>query len=257
MADLYIGTNWKMNMDPSLASNWAKHLREYMLNAEKKPKVFVMPPFPLIPQLKEELEGSGVWIGAQNSHWESYGSFTGETSPRLLAQMGVEVVLVGHAERRAQFNETNQMIHNKLHAIIKEGMRAVLCIGEDKSAKGNAHETERVLREQLEVALKGLELNSMDQVILAYEPVWAIGEEGEEPTSSEIQFSLEMIRDVSYDILGEYAPIIYGGSVTKDNAPELLSVPFVNGLFVGRHALDYKQFTHIAQITVSERVENK
>ncbi|WEG13321.1 triose-phosphate isomerase [Pullulanibacillus sp. KACC 23026] len=256
MADVYIGTNWKMNMDPDLTTEWAKHLRMYMLHAESKPTVFVMPPFPLIPQLMEELKGTDVLIGAQNCHWETTGSYTGEISPRLLAKMGVDMVLVGHAERRAQFNETNQMIHKKLSAVLKEGMRAVLCIGEDHTVKGKADETERVLREQLEIALQGIELTSPDQVILAYEPVWAIGEHGEDPAPGEIRSSLEIIRQVSYEILREYPPIVYGGSVNPDNAQELLAVPFVNGLFVGRHALDGEQFTHIAQITVSERVEN-
>lgn len=254
MTEAYIGTNWKMNMDPASVREWAGHLREYMLSAERKPNVFVMPPFPLIPQLMEELKGTGVMIGAQNCHWETSGSFTGEISPSLLAQMGVDVVLVGHAERRAQFLETNQIVQKKLHAIINEGMRAVLCVGEDKTVKGNVNETKRVLSEQLEVPLKGLQLKHPGQVIIAYEPVWAIGEQGEDPTPDEIQSALKIIREVTSGMLNEHAPIVYGGSVTPKNAELLLSVPFVDGLFVGRHALDCEQFTHIAQITVSERV---
>lgn len=257
MPEAYIGTNWKMNMDPVSVRSWAAILKEYMLSSEKKPNVFVMPPFPLIPQLMEELKGTGVLIGAQNCHWETSGPFTGEISPKLLAQMGVDIVLVGHAERRKQFLETNEIVHHKLRAILNEGMRAVLCIGEDHSVKGNAFETERVLREQLEVALEGIQLEYPGQVIIAYEPVWAIGEHGDDPTPAEIQSALEIIRKVSSEILNEYAPIVYGGSVTPENAQRLLSVPFVDGLFVGRHAFDCHQFTNIARITVSERVESK
>ncbi|QQE77983.1 triose-phosphate isomerase [Alicyclobacillus sp. SO9] len=253
---IWMGTNWKMNMSPDSAKVWAEHVGKYAKAHQGVLNLFVMPPFPLIPLLQTELKGSAVLVGAQNCHWEESGPFTGETSAQLLAQTNVDMVLLGHAERRAQFNESDEIIHRKLQAVVNHGMRAVLCIGEDKSVKGNQTATEKLLRQQLETAVHHLQPSYSQQIIVAYEPVWAIGNQGVEPRNEDIKSNLQFIKDVANDILENDVPVIYGGSVTSENCRDLMTLPSIDGLFVGRHALDGKTFVKIMGLAVSEGVES-
>jgi triosephosphate isomerase len=236
------GTNWKMNKTSHEASLYAETFRERLCQISdiNSAQVFVIPPYTAIAVVKE-LSGGSYWVGAQNMHWEKSGPYTGEISAEMLVDIGVDIVQVGHAERRKLFHETDEMVNLKVHAALLARLRVLVCIGEDPAGR-EAHAAREICSRQLRVALAGVPVSAANQVILAYEPTWAIGENGVTADPDYIRGMKKLFRSILKEVFDERSadmiPILYGGSVNIDDAAALLVRSQVDGLFVGRAALD-------------------
>jgi triosephosphate isomerase (TIM) len=191
-----------------------------------------------------------IQLGAQDVFWQDSGAFTGEVSPFMLKDVGSDWVLIGHSERRNMLNETDTMIREKIHASLKAGLKAILCVGEteDERAKGK---TVKTVEGQLVSGLKNQVLGDISRLVIAYEPVWAIGT-GRNATSGEIGYIHSVIRDLLKDILKRSADelrILYGGSVTHENIKEIISTENVDGALVGGASLDAYAFSNIVKVS--------
>lgn len=243
MRRLMIAGNWKMNAASDTTAAWLDAVAA--VNAPERDLV-VCPPFPYLGQVVAGLEHSQVQVGAQNCASEEAGAFTGEVSVGMLADMGCRYVIVGHSERRALYAETDTLVLEKTRRVLAAGMKAIVCVGETLSERqaGNA---EQVVGTQLSLLLASLSDAEWQSVIVAYEPVWAIGT-GETATPAQAQaihlFIREQLarRDAS---LAATTQILYGGSVKADNAGELFSQPDIDGGLVGGASLDADQFLKI------------
>ena len=251
-----VAGNWKMNTTVSEGIVLARAIAA--LDRPQHVQVAVLPPFTHLWPLREALEGSGVALGAQDCFWELAGAFTGEISPRTLAQM-CRMVLVGHSERRHLLGETDQETARKLSAARGEGLEVILAVGEllDERRAGDA---EAVVRRQLDTALRGRNAADATRVVVAYEPVWAIGT-GETASPEDAQAMCAAIRGHlgglwSPDV-AEQVRILYGGSVTSDNAVSLFGQPDVDGGLIGGASLRIELFAGIiaaAAATAGEAV---
>jgi triosephosphate isomerase len=194
-------------------------------------EVAVCPPFPSLAVAVQILAGTDIAVAAQNVHWEAEGAFTGEVSAPMLRGLGVYGAIVGHSERRQLFGETDEGVGKRTHAALDAGLSVIACVGETEQER-EAGETEDVLRRQLAV------LEAEDNLVIAYEPVWAIGT-GQTATPEIAQEAHEFIKGL-LDV-----PVLYGGSVKPENAEELLSLPGVDGALVGGASLDVDSFASI------------
>jgi len=214
----------------------------YGLRAE----VMVAPPYTALAAVAEELKGSAIRLAAQDTFWERQGAYTGAISPVMLADAGCYYVIVGHSERREHFRDTDQDVNRKLLAVLDAGLRPILCIGETIEER-QAEKTLQVVAEQLREGLAGLPVAARDLVVLAYEPVWAIGT-GLTATPEQAQEVHAFIRSLLRELLDQAAEatrILYGGSVTPDNAASLLSQPDIDGALVGGASLKSDSFLKI------------
>jgi L-erythrulose 1-phosphate isomerase len=234
----YIGTSWKMN---KLAKEGAEYLGQLKDELPALPgfQIFVVVPFTALWKAVESVQGSSILIGAQNMHWADEGPYTGEISPKMLIETGIHLVELGHSERRAYNNETDQEINKKVKAALAHGLIPLICVGESLAEKNYGISAE-IHTVQLRTALHGLTSAQAERVWVAYEPVWAIGE-GAAPAEPDYADAMQaQIRSVLVNMFGRasggYIPILYGGSVSPENAPILASYPNIDGLFIGRHA---------------------
>ena len=197
------GTNWKMNKTSREASLYAETLRERLRQTDgiESAQVFVIPPYTAIAAVKE-LSGNSFWVGAQNMHWEKSGPYTGEISAEMLAEIGVDLVQVGHAERRELFHETDATVNLKVHAAFRAGLRVLVCIGEDPAGH-EAHAEQEICSRQIRVALQGVPANAATRIILAYEPAWAIGENGVTADPDYIRGMKELFRAILKEVFDE------------------------------------------------------
>lgn len=220
--------------------------------AGKRFKIVVCPPFVSIVDVVELTRGTNLFVGAQNCHFERAGAFTGEVSPAMLKAVGVEFVIVGHSERRRHFNETDDLVNKKVRAVIAEGMRPILCVGETKEEREKGL-TFCVVESQLRQALYGLSKQEVERVVIAYEPVWAIGT-GIVAKPEQAQEAHSFIRKLLSSLYGEEIaqaiPILYGGSIKPDNFFAIMAQPDVDGGLVGGASLD-DQFVQLAEIVQS------
>jgi triosephosphate isomerase (TIM) len=208
--------------------------------------IAVCPPFPALEPLVDATRGSAVAIYAQNMHQEAQGPFTGEVSAPMLVDAGVRGVLLGHSERREYFGETDRALMLKVPAALDAGLVPVLCVGETEEERERG-DTERKLRHQVQEDLARVATERLDQVVIAYEPIWAIGT-GRTATAGVCQDAIAFVRALVADRDPEQAErtrILYGGSVTPDNAGELLAQPDVDGALVGGASLDPGAFAAI------------
>jgi triosephosphate isomerase len=240
-----IGTSWKMNLTRTETRNYVRRLRE-RLGEVSDAAVFVLPPYTSIEVAADELAGSSILYGAQNVHHEDQGAHTGEISAPMLSALGCRIVEVGHSERRRDQCETDELIARKTAAILRHEMWPLVCVGES-GAQRDAGTAEQVVRHQLEVILGALEPDDLEQLLLAYEPWWAIGVGAEAAPADHVGRLHELIHDSLADRgpAGGGVPVLYGGSVDLENAAGLLGTPGVDGLFVGRAALDPDVFAEI------------
>lgn len=220
-----------------------------MLFTESEHEVGICCPFTQIAALKSALEGTGVNVGAQNMHYEEEGAFTGEISPKMLTELNTDYCIIGHSERRQFFGETDESVNLKLKAAYKHGLTPVLCIGENLEQRNNGLEFS-IVKEQLKSDLTGLTSNKIDELIIAYEPIWAIGT-GRTASPGQAEEMCAFIRDIIselYDNLtSENVRIQYGGSVKPDNATELMSQPNIDGALVGGASLKPEDFIKILE----------
>jgi triosephosphate isomerase len=241
----YIAANWKMNKTVAEAAEFIDALLPRI--AATQCDVVVCPPFTALAEVVERRRGTAVRVAAQNMHEEAAGAFTGEVSAPMLVELDVEAVVLGHSERRQYFNETDEALARKVPAALAAGLEPILCVGESEEAHDGG-ETEEVLERQLQADLAGLESAQLAEVVIAYEPIWAIGT-GRTATPEQAQEACAFIRDVvrMRGAAADSLRILYGGSVKPDNAAELLSKPDVDGALVGGASLDAADFAAIVE----------
>ena len=242
-----IAGNWKMNTTVAEAVALVSEMRLGLDEIDNVDKV-LCPPFISLAAVSELIKGSSIKLGAQNLYFEEEGAYTGEISPLMLADL-CQFVIIGHSERRQYFNETGEVINKKVQAALRVGLKPILCIGE--SLKENeAGKTEEVVTEQLRSSLAGI--NELDGLIIAYEPVWAIGT-GRAATGKQANETIGLIRHNITELYDKETAqnlrILYGGSVTSANAAEFISQPEINGALVGGASLKAKEFLSIVRQT--------
>lgn len=242
-----VGSSVKMYLTTAEIRIWLERLRQLLEpHTTDEVDVFVLPPFVSLPAAAEVLRGSRIAYGAQNMHWADRGPHTGEVSPLMLRELGASFVELGHAERRRDNAETDETVNLKVLAALRHGLRPIVCIGEQ--AVSAAPDT--VLREQLDAALAGVGEPALEHVVIAYEPIWAIGKAQAAPPAYvfERHERIRLHLEERYGReAGRTATIIYGGSVTPQNAATLLAHESVQGLFVGRSALAADAFAEIVR----------
>lgn len=235
-SDIWIGTSWKMNKTLAEARLFAEGLAAADANRGTGIQRFVIPPFTLVREVKAMLRDTSVKVGAQNMHWADEGAWTGEISPVMLKDCGLDMVELGHSERRAHFCETDVTVGLKTEAAVRHGLVPLICIGETL-AEREAGRGREVLENQVRGALAGLSGGQKQApILLAYEPVWAIGVNGIPATPEYADARHAEIIAAAEAVLGRRIPCLYGGSVNADNCEELITSPHVSGLFIGRSA---------------------
>ncbi len=235
-ADFWIGTSWKMNKTLPEALQFAEALAAADGNASPRIQRFVVPPFTSARQVKEVLAGTSVQVGAQNMHWDDAGPWTGEISAPMLNDCRLDLVELGHSERRAYFGETDETVGLKVESAVRHGLIPLICIGETR-AQRDAGQADVVLAAQVAGALGKLTgTQKSAPVLLAYEPVWAIGAGGTPASSGYADERHAKIIELASDILGQRTLCLYGGSVNADNCEELIRCAHIDGLFIGRAA---------------------
>ncbi len=239
-----IAGNWKMNTTLAEATSLVIELRALIESISGVEKV-VCPPFISLAAVKEELEDSSIKVGAQNLYLAEKGAYTGEISPLMLAPL-CEYVIIGHSERRQYFHEDGEIINQKLHVAQAVGLKPILCVGE-KLAEEESGQTREVLKTQLDSALTGVDLNSL---VIAYEPIWAIGT-GKAATGSQANETIGFIRrqvaKTGNEEMAQAIRILYGGSVTAANATEFFTQPDIDGALVGGASLKARAFAGIVR----------
>lgn len=241
----WIGTSWKMNKTLAQAQTFANGLLEATIDENIQP--FIVPPFTSIREVKSILADTNVQVGGQTMHWADEGAWTGEISPTMLTDCGADLVELGHSERRAHFGETDEAVGKKVEAAVRHGLVPLICIGETAQQRDSGH-ADAVLQTQVEAALGLLtDAQKPASILLAYEPVWAIGEGGEPASPDYADDRQAQIADVARAITGQPVPCLYGGSVNPDNCVDLISRPHVDGLFIGRSAWDVEGYLDILE----------
>ena len=242
-----IAGNWKMNTTVSEAVGLVSKMRPELDAIDNVDKV-ICPPFISLAAVRELIKGSSIKLGAQNIYFEDKGAYTGEISPLMLADL-CEFVIIGHSERRQYFNETGEVVNRKVQAALRVGLKPILCIGE-RLAENEAGRTEEVITEQLNLSLAGID--SLGGLIIAYEPVWAIGT-GKAATGKQANNTIGFIRQTisqKYDKgIAQDLRILYGGSVTADNIAEFINQSEIDGALVGGASLKATEFLSIVKQT--------
>ena len=242
-----IAGNWKMNMTASEGAQLIADIRSNCGGAcgcACAPEVMVFPPFTSIAAVQEAAKGTALVVGAQNVHWAENGAFTGEISAKMLVEMGVTHVIIGHSERRQYFGETDETVNTRVKAALAAGLKVVLCVGEtlEEREKGV---TEAIIEKQVRWDLDGVTMDQLDNVILAYEPVWAIGT-GKTATNEQAQevhaFIRALIGKAFCPVCAGKLRILYGGSMKPANAAGLLAQPDIDGGLIGGAALKAADF---------------
>ena len=244
-----IAANWKMNTSVEQADGLVREIKGRLHKVEGVEKV-LCPPFTSLVTVKGLLEGTSLKLGAQNLYFEPKGAFTGEISPLMLAGL-CEYVIIGHSERRQYFGETDEIVNRKVVAALEAGLKPILCVGEILEEK-EAGKTEEVVTRQVRAALA--QVNAPQSLVIAYEPVWAIGT-GKAATGEQANATIGLIRHLVARLYGEgFAQALriqYGGSVTGSNIAEFLSQPEIDGALVGGASLKAEEFTSIVEQTAS------
>lgn len=241
-----VAGNWKLHHGPQAAHKFAIELRINLLDTHGV-AVILCPPFLALKPVSDAVAGSEIKVGAQNMHWEESGAFTGEISGEMIRETGAEYVILGHSERRHIFKESDEWINKKVHRSLKSGLIPILCVGETIEER-EAGDTETVVARQLREGLNGLNTADMEQVLIAYEPVWAIGT-GLTATPEQAvdvhKFIRSAIQSLFSPAIADSTRILYGGSVKPDNTEGLLSHEDIDGALVGGASLKLDSFKGI------------
>lgn len=238
-----IAGNWKMNLNHQEALAFAQGVKDNIPAQDKLDTVIGAPSLFLYP-MQAVLEDSDVQLAAQNCYFEDEGAYTGETSPKALGHLGIDYVILGHSERREYFHETDQDVNKKAHAVLENGMVPIICVGETLD-QNEAGETDSVITSQVQAALEGLSPDQVQKVVIAYEPVWAIGT-GKSSSADQANVTCATIRQViaglTSEELAQEVRIQYGGSVKPDNIKSFLSQDHIDGALVGGASLELDSF---------------
>ena len=247
MRKTVIAGNWKMNNDLNESEKLIVELKNLLQNEKPNCDVIVCPPFTSLSEASKLVSESSIKLGAQNMHFEENGAFTGEISASMLKSVGCEYVILGHSERRHIFGESNEVINKKIKKVLSAGLKPIFCIGELLEERENGT-TNDVVKRQVLKGLDGISAEDMKNIIVAYEPVWAIGT-GKTASPAQAKEVHEFIRDLieidySLEVANDLV-IQYGGSVKPDNAKELLSQKDIDGALVGGACLKADSFLGI------------
>jgi triosephosphate isomerase len=244
----WVGTGWKMNHLIAEADEYAVTLRDFVDSEKPASDIFICVPFTVLHSVSKILEGNAVHVAAQNCHWLDRGAATGEISPLMVRDAGGTMIEIGHSERRQSFGESDATVNLKVKATLAQGLRPIICIGETLEDKDYGVSVEALNRE-LKIALHEVSSQQASRVLIAYEPVWAIGEAGIPAAPEYVQSVHHEIKRTLCQLVGEdtgqQIPVIYGGSVNPKNATSLVAMPDVDGLFIGRAAWNVTGFTEI------------
>ena len=212
-------------------------------------RVAICAPFPQLETLVKAFKGTGIGVGAQNVHFEKEGAYTGEVSVPMLQYIGVDYCIVGHSERRQYFNETDKSVNLKLKALLETEITPILCVGEDLSQREAGHQ-DRLVEEQVQNALKDIPAEKAEKIVIAYEPVWAVGT-GTTPTAKEIEKAANAIRKVIADDFsveaGEKINVVYGGSLNEKNIALVSKISLLDGVLIGNSALKCENLVKMAK----------
>ena len=240
-----IAGNWKMNMLPNEAMNFIQELEQKVKGTEHE--VVLCVPYTDIFYSVMNAQETNIKIGAQNMHWEEKGAYTGEVSAEMLKSVGVEYVIIGHSERRQYFAETDETVNKKLKKALEVGLKPIVCVGETLEQREQGI-TMQVITSQTEKALEGIEASDVEKVIIAYEPIWAIGT-GKTATKEDANEAVKQIREKIAEKYGQNTAngviIQYGGSVKASNAKELFEMSDIDGGLVGGASLKVEEFANI------------
>ncbi|MEG1547357.1 MAG: triose-phosphate isomerase [Clostridia bacterium] len=240
-----IAGNWKMNMTPDEAKKLMDELIPLLAGA--KCDVVVCPPFVDLDIVLTMTKGSNIMVGAQNVHWAEKGAYTGEISAAMLKSIGVTYAIIGHSERREYFGETDETVNARAKAAIDGGIIPIICVGESL-AQREANETERVVMRQVEKALSGISAQQVARLVIAYEPIWAIGT-GKTASSEQANETVGVIRSCVLALYGEQTAqsvrIQYGGSMNPKNAAELMAMDEIDGGLIGGASLKAADFSKV------------
>ncbi len=240
-----IAGNWKMNNNIAATKSLIEALKPLVANA--KCDVVICTPYTSLAAAVEAVKGSNIKVGAENVHWAEKGAFTGEISADMLAELGVEYAIIGHSERRQYFGETDETVNMRTKAALAKGIKPIVCVGELLSER-EAGITAEVVRKQTKIGLAGIPVSELKDVVIAYEPVWAIGT-GKTATSADANDTIKIIRDCIGELFGKEAAeairIQYGGSMNPKNASELMAMPEIDGGLIGGASLKAEDFDKV------------
>ena len=244
----FVAGNWKMNKTVGEALDLVRELKK-AISGVKEVEVAVAPPFTSLHAVHKELEDSSIRLAAQNLYWEEKGAFTGEISPLMLKEVGCQYVIVGHSERRQFFGESDETVNRRIKAALAQGLRVIFCVGETLRDREEG-KTFPLIEKQMEGGLKGLDGQGMGEMVIAYEPVWAIGT-GKTATPEQAEevhrFIRSKIQKLYSQEVSEKIRIQYGGSVTPENIRSLMNQPDVDGALVGGASLKAESFSKIVR----------
>lgn len=248
MEKLYLGSNTKMYKTIADTVSFLTRLDENTRDLSRdKLELFIIPSYTTLKDARLCVPREAVTIGAQNMGWEEQGQFTGEISPLMLKEVGAELIEIGHSERRHVLHETDEEENRKVLCALRNGLRVLLCVGETAEQKAYGVSDE-ILRTQLKIGLYGVDAKDAGRVMVAYEPVWAIGVNGVPADPEYVARRHACMRQTLAELFGEKdpsVPILYGGSVNLENCEGLIALPNVDGLFIGRAAWDADNFNQI------------
>ncbi|MEM9271988.1 MAG: triose-phosphate isomerase [Cyanobacteria bacterium P01_F01_bin.143] len=237
MRKIVIAGNWKMHKTQTESLEFVQKFKSAIENADASRETILCTPFTSLAIMSKNLHGGTIKLGAQNIHWEDQGAYTGEISGGMLTEIGINYVIIGHSERRQYFGETDETVNLRLQAAQKHGICPILCVGETKEQR-DAGETENIIINQLEKDLLGIDQNNL---IIAYEPIWAIGT-GDTCESTEANRVIGIIRQ---QLDNKNVSIQYGGSVKPNNIDEIMAQPEIDGALVGGASLEPESFARI------------
>ncbi len=247
----YLIGNWKMNKSSGEAKEFFATFSNQIQKLQVKNRVGIAPPFTSLHAASLGNTGGAVWLGAQNMGLKESGAHTGEVAPSMLKEHGVEFVILGHSERRHIYRESSGMVADKVLLALQSGLTPIVCVGETEKERHDGN-TMQVIRSELEPALKGVAEQDLEKIIIAYEPLWAVGT-GKVATPEEVSLVHRQCRDFLTQVLGEGVgekiSILYGGSVNSSNVESLASASDVDGFLVGGASLKIEDFVSLVNLT--------
>jgi len=251
---IYLGTNTKMFKTIGNTKEFLAALNRLTSDISREEiQLFVIPSYTALSHARETVSSEEIMLGAQNMNWAEEGQFTGEISPLMLSEIGIDIVMVGHSERRHVFGERDREENLKVLSALSHGFTALLCIGETEEQK-ESNISDEILRIQLKCGLKDVTPEQAKKLWVAYEPVWAIGVNGKPATADYAEEKHRVIKSCLSEIFGEETgsdiPVLYGGSVNNRNAAELITQKHIDGLFIGRSAWDAENFNRIIRLVL-------
>ncbi len=240
-----IAGNWKMHKTINEAVQFISDIKEKIQGTDVE--VVICAPFTLLLPLKGAVEGSQIKLAAQNMHWENQGAFTGEISPLMLQDIGIDYCIIGHSERRQYFGETDETVNKKIHSALKHDIKPIFCVGETLEER-ELGKTDEIVKHQIQKGLETVSADDVTKIVIAYEPIWAIGT-GKTATPEQANEVIYQIRETIKDLYGEeiYTEIRiqYGGSVKGSNAEEIMNQEDIDGALVGGASLLADEFVQI------------